>query len=154
MARLYSDGRFERTLADQFEHGATLRFHLAPPLFAKRDPVTGVLRKKAYGPWMMTVFRFLARWKRLRGTRWDIFGYTDERRMERRLIGEYETTAVELLSSLNRDNHRLACEIASLPETMRGFGHVKARSVDAAKARQAALLQAFRAPSPTADAAE
>ena len=104
IARLYSDGRFERMLADQFDDGGSLRFHLAPPLFSKRDPVTGNLCKTVYGPWVMTVFRLLARWKRLRGTRWDIFGYTDERRMERRLIDEYEVTVADLLPILNSDN--------------------------------------------------
>ena len=153
VARLYSDGRFERMLADKFEDGGSLRFHLAPPLFAKCDPVTGILRKKAYGPWVMTVFRLLARWKRLRGTRWDVFGYTDERRMERRLIGEYEVTVADLLSILNSDNYRLACEIASLPQTMRGFGHIKAANVRTAKKREAELLETFRAPA-TAHAAE
>jgi indolepyruvate ferredoxin oxidoreductase len=154
VARLYSDGRFERLLAEQFEDGGSLQFHLAPPLFARRDPVTGVLRKKAYGPWVMTVFRHLARWKRLRGAPWDPFGYTAERRMERRLIGDYEATVEELLSGLSRDNHRLAREIGSLPETMRGFGHIKAGNIQAAKSREAQLLEAFRSPSPTASAAE
>ncbi len=154
VARLYADGRFERALGDEFEGDVTLRFHLAPPLFAKRDPVTGVLRKKSYGHWVMTVFRVLARLKRLRGTRWDPFGYTGERRMERRLIGEYELTVAELLSGLNRDNHSLAREIASLPETMRGFGHVKDANVETAKTREGELLDTFRTPSPAAHAAE
>ncbi len=154
VARLYTDGRFERMLDDAFEPGGTLRFHLAPPLIARKDPVTGVLRKRAYGPWVMTAFRLLARLKRLRGTRLDIFGHTAERRMERRLIGDYEKTVDDLLSALTRDNHRLAVEIASLPETIRGFGHVKARNVAEARTREAALLETFRAPTPAATAAE
>jgi indolepyruvate ferredoxin oxidoreductase len=74
--------------------------------------------------------------------------------MERRLIGDYEQTVDDLLSALTRDNHRLALEIASLPESIRGFGHVKARNVAEAKTREAALLETFRAPTPAATAAE
>ncbi len=89
VARLYTDGTFLRRLHRQFEGDFTLEFHLAPPLFAKRDPVTGELQKRGYGPWMLSAFRVLAGLKRLRGTRLDIFGRTAERRMERQLIADY-----------------------------------------------------------------
>jgi indolepyruvate ferredoxin oxidoreductase len=154
VGRLYSDGEFLRKLGAQFEGDYKLTFHLAPPLFAKRDPVTGQLKKREYGAWMMPMFRFLASLKRLRGTRLDLFGYTAERRMERRLIGEYEATVETLLTSLDQNNHALAVQIAALPETMRGFGHVKEKNVTAAKEREASLLAAYRTPALQSTAAE
>ncbi|HYM31329.1 MAG TPA: indolepyruvate ferredoxin oxidoreductase family protein [Candidatus Cybelea sp.] len=155
VARLYTDGEFRRKLAAQFDGDFTLEFHLAPPLFAYRDPVTGELQKRAYGPWVFRAFGVLAKLKRLRGGKFDPFGYTAERRMERRLIDEYRAVVGELLGSLNSQNHSLALQIASLPEHIRGFGHVKERSIEKAKAREANLLAVFRAPSaPAASAAE
>jgi indolepyruvate ferredoxin oxidoreductase len=96
----------------------------------------------------------LASLKRLRGTRLDIFGYSEERRMERRLIGDYETTIEALLASLDQNNHGLAVEIAAVPETMRGFGHIKEKNVKAAKEREASLLAAYRNPATQSVAAE
>jgi indolepyruvate ferredoxin oxidoreductase len=154
VARLYTDGAFRRNLAQQFEGDYRLQFHLAPPLLAERDPRTGELQKRAYGPWMLRAFAILARFRRLRGTALDIFGRTAERRMERRLIAEYETIIRELAASLGPDNHALAVEIARLPQQMRGFGHIKERNVKKAKEREAALLAAFRSPAPAVTAAE
>ena len=154
VARLHSDGSFMKQVHERFEGDFKLTFHLAPPLIASRDADSGELQKRVYGSWMMGVFKVLARLKGLRGTAFDIFGYTAERRMERRLIGEYETTVEELLGGLGTDTHGLAVEIAALPETMRGFGHVKERNVAAAKAREAELLEAFHNPAPRATAAE
>ena len=154
VARLHSDGSFMKQVRERFEGDFKLTFHLAPPLVASRDAESGELQKRAYGSWMMGVFKVLARLKGLRGTPFDVFGYAAERRMERRLIGEYETTVEELLGGLGPDTHGLAVEIAALPEIMRGFGHVKERNVVAAKAREAELLGAFRDPAPRATAAE
>jgi indolepyruvate ferredoxin oxidoreductase len=154
VARLYTDGSFRAALQRQFEGDFHLEFHLAPPLFAGRDPETGHLLKRGYGPWMLSAFRLLARLKRLRGTRFDLFGRSAERRMERRLIAEYDRVIRELVAALTPENHALAVEIAQLPEQIRGFGHIKERAVAAAKAREAALLAAFRSPSHTATAAE
>ena len=106
VARLYSDGEFLKKLGAQFEGDYKLTFHLAPPLFADRDPATGQLKKREYGAWMMPMFRLLASLKRLRGTRLDIFGYTEERRMERRLIGEYEATVETLLADARPEQPR------------------------------------------------
>ncbi len=149
VARLWSDGAFLRQLKNEVG-GESLRleFHLAPPLFARRDPATGVPRKISFGPWMMTGFRWLAKLKGLRGTAFDPFGYSHERRTERRLIGEYETLIDEILAGLNPDNHAVAVGLAAIPEKIRGFGHVKARSLAAAKADEAALLERFRAAAP------
>jgi indolepyruvate ferredoxin oxidoreductase len=146
VARLYSDGEFLKKLGQQFEGDYKLTFHLAPPLIADRDPTSGQLQKREFGAWMMTAFRLLARMKRLRGTRLDIFGYTEERRMERRLIAEYEATVEQLLDGLEPNNHALAVEIASVPESMRGFGHIKEKNVRLAKEREASLLASFRQP--------
>jgi indolepyruvate ferredoxin oxidoreductase len=154
VARLYTDGEFLKKLASQFEGNYTLSFHLAPPLFADRDADSGQLKKREYGPWMLSAFRVLAGLKRLRGTAFDIFGYTEERKMERRLIAEYEATVDSLLATLDQNNHGLAVQIASVPETMRGFGHVKEKNVVAAKAREASLLAAYRTPASEKVAAE
>jgi indolepyruvate ferredoxin oxidoreductase len=94
---------------------------------------------------MMLPFRVLAKLRFLRGTALDVFGRTEERRMERALIAEYEKAVETLLAGLARENHALAVEIASLPETIRGFGHIKAKSVEAARARQAELLARYGA---------
>ncbi|HXP32321.1 MAG TPA: indolepyruvate ferredoxin oxidoreductase family protein [Stellaceae bacterium] len=154
VARLYTDGKFRAALQRQFEGDFRLEFHLAPPLLAVRDPETGHLLKRGYGSWMLPVFRILARLKRLRGTRFDLFGRSAERRMERRLIAEYDTMIRELVAALTPENHALAVAIAQLPEQIRGFGHIKERAIAAAKAREAALLAAFRSPSHAATAAE
>lgn len=154
VARLYSDGRFHAALKDQFE-GDTFKitFHMAPPLLAKRDD-NGHLKKTVLGPWMMGAFRVLARLKRLRGSALDVFGYTFERKLQRRLILEFEQIVAELCKGLNHDNHAIATEIAQLPQMMRGFGHVLERNVREQKAREAHLLNAFRSPVPCATAAE
>ncbi len=146
VARLYAESDFGARVAAQFEGDYTLRFHLAPPLLAKTDPVTGVARKRTYGPWMMGAFRVLAKLRRIRGTALDLFGRTAERRMERALIGEYEMLIDELVAALASHNHALAIELAQLPELIRGYGHVKQRNVEAVKAKEALLLAAFRAP--------
>ncbi|MGH6933647.1 MAG: DUF6537 domain-containing protein, partial [Dongiaceae bacterium] len=116
VARLYTDGRFLDQLNAQFEGDFFLEFNLAPPLLAARDPQTGHLKKRTFGPWILTAFRLLARLRRLRGTKLDIFGRTEERRLERRLIVDYENILAALLAGLTHDNHGLAVEIANIPE--------------------------------------
>jgi indolepyruvate ferredoxin oxidoreductase len=154
VARLYTNGDFEAQLRAQFEGRPQLKIHLAPPLLAARDPATGELQKRAYGPWMLTAMRWLASLKRLRGTAFDPFGYSADRRTERALIGAYEQVVEELLGGLSPDNHELAVEIARIPEQIRGYGHVKVRHLRVAKAREAELLAAFRAPATRLTAAE
>jgi indolepyruvate ferredoxin oxidoreductase len=154
VARLYSDGSFHRRLAAQFEGDYKLQFHLAPPLLAERDARTGHLRKQTFGSWMLPAFAVLARLKFLRGTPFDIFGRSDERRTERRLVGEYEAVIEELLAGLDRGNHALAVAIARLPEGIRGFGHVKAANLASVKAEEARQLALFRLPRLGAAAAE
>jgi len=139
VARLHSDRAFLDRVRAQFEGSYKLRFHLAPPMLADKDPNTGVPRKKTYGPWMLHVFRLLAGLKGLRGTKLDIFGYTAERRLERQLIADYEATVGRLIDRLDHANHGLAVEIAGLPEHIRGYGHIKEASVARARAREAEL---------------
>ncbi|MBO0758893.1 MAG: 2-oxoacid:acceptor oxidoreductase family protein, partial [Bradyrhizobiaceae bacterium] len=143
VARLYTDGAFHAKLRQQFEGELRLQFHLAPPILAARDG-TGASRKRAFGSWMFYAFKLLARLRRLRGTAFDIFGYTRERRMERQLIIDYEAIMRELATALSPDNHALAIEIASLPEQIRGFGHIKQRNLERVKAREAELLAMLR----------
>jgi indolepyruvate ferredoxin oxidoreductase len=145
VARLYTDGAFKEKIAGMFEGDITLKFHLAPPLFAKHDK-QGHLIKQEFGPWMMKAFGVLAKLKGLRGGPLDVFGYTAERRMERALIGEYRRTVGALLPKLDVDNLAQAVAIASIPEDIRGYGHVKERHLRAAKAKEAALIAAFDAP--------
>lgn len=136
-----------------FEGNYRLKFHLAPPIFNKPDPHTGEAKKSEFGPWMRVAFRVLAKLKFLRGTALDVFGHSEERRTERQLIAEYEATVAELLERLGRENHALAVEIASVPERIRGYGHVKRRHLDEAKRKEADLLARFRQSSTTARAA-
>ena len=137
VARLYADGAFPRQVANEFD-GDHLRFefHLAPPLLARRDPATGAPRKISFGPWMMPVFRLLARLKVLRGTAFDPFGYSAERRTERKLIADYEATLAEMMEKLTPDNHHLAVGLAAIPEKIRGFGHVKMRHLAGRQGRR------------------
>ena len=149
VARLYTDGNFLKQVASTFD-GKDLRFefHLAPPLLTKPDPVTGVPRKMSFGPWMMSAFGVLAKLKFLRGTALDPFGYSHERKIERKLIADYGTLLEELMAKLTPVNHPLAVALAAIPEKIRGYGHVKARHLDAAKADEAALLEQFRSGKP------
>ena len=144
VARLYGDPAYWRALEDTFGAGVRTRLHLAPPLLARRDPLTGEVRKRAFGPWIWPLLRLLACMKGLRGGPFDIFGRTAERRTERRLIVDYEATVDELVAGLTAENRALAAEIAALPEDIRGFGHVKRRRIERAKSREAELLARFR----------
>jgi indolepyruvate ferredoxin oxidoreductase len=140
VARLYTDGSFARKLAQQFTGDFKLKFHLAPPIRGRVDGFTGKPVKSEYGPWMMTAFRMLARMKRLRGTSFDIFGRTAERRMERQLIADYRALVERLVVTPERARSGVALELAALPDMIRGFGHVKDANLAAAKSREAELL--------------
>ncbi|NGM37862.1 indolepyruvate ferredoxin oxidoreductase family protein [Methylobacterium sp. DB0501] len=145
VARLYTDGSFKAQVERTFE-GEALRyeFHLAPPLLARRDPATGRPRKMTFGPWVMKAFGVLARMKRLRGTALDPFGYTRERREERRLVQDFEVLLAEIARDLTPANHATAVGLAGLPQRIRGYGPVKAKNLEAVTAEEAALLARFR----------
>jgi indolepyruvate ferredoxin oxidoreductase len=156
VARLFADPSFLRQVRNEVD-GDNLRFtfHLAPPLLARRNKVTGEPRKMSFGPWMLTVYKLLAKLKSLRGTALDPFGYTAERKIERQSVRDYETLLDELIARLSPENHYLAVGLAAIPEKIRGFGHVKLRHLAAAKADEATLLEQFRAGSaPLLKAAE
>ena len=145
VARLYASGDFARRVAGMFEGDYKLHFYLAPPLIAKPDPRTGEPKKMRFGPWVMGLFKILARMKGLRGGALDLFGRSEERRTERALIGEYEKTVETLLAGLSTQNHGLAVQIASVPEDIRGYGHIKQESIDSARAKIDQLLARYRA---------
>jgi indolepyruvate ferredoxin oxidoreductase len=154
VARLYGDPAFHQALGEQFEGDTRLEVHLAPPLLPGSDPDGGAPRKRAFGPWIFTAFRWLAKFKGLRGTPFDPFGHTADRKRERELIVEYEALIEELLAGLGHDNHALAVELAAIPEQIRGYGHIKTAHLDDAKAREAQLLAAWRNPETAQTAAE
>ena len=142
VARLYTDGEFEQKLKAAFAGEFTVKFNLAPPLLAKRD-AQGRLVKAQYGAWIGRAFKLLARLKFLRGTAFDPFARTEERRMERQLVEDYRTSIDTVLANLTHDTLKQAVEIASLPEQIRGFGHVKLDNVRKVRARWQALELAF-----------
>jgi indolepyruvate ferredoxin oxidoreductase len=146
VARLYTDTSFIERVKSQFA-GDNLRFefHLAPPLLAKPDPRTGEPKKKSYGPWMLKAFAVLANFKVLRGTPLDPFGYSQDRRTERKLIADYEVLLKTIMAELTAYNHQTAVALASIPEKIRGYGPVKQRHLVAAKAEEASLREQFRA---------
>jgi len=144
VARLHRDPAFLKRIADQFEGDYTLNYHLAPPLTAKKN-AKGELQKSKFGPAMLTGFRWLAKLKGLRGTAFDVFGRSEERRTERALIDEYEAAIDELLRTLTPANLDLAAEIARIPEEIRGYGHVKERHLATARPKWAALMAEWRA---------
>jgi len=143
VARLHSDPAFMDRIRAQFDGNVTLRFNLAPPLFAKRDPANGHLQKREYGPWVMGAFRMLAALKRLRGTALDPFGRTAERRMERQLIDDYVNMLRKISGELMAANYDIATQVAGLPEIVSGFGHVKERNVGLMAKRRDELLVEF-----------
>ena len=156
VARLYSDGAFVKQVNSELG-GEHLRFHvhLAPPLLARRDKATGEPKKMTFGPWIFPLFALLAKFKVLRGTAFDPFGYSTERKTERALVRDYEALLDEVLAKLDAGNHHIAVGLAAIPEKIRGFGHVKMRHLKAAKADEAVLLDQFRAgPAPLLKAAE
>jgi len=142
VARLYTDGRFVEQLQSQFEGNFSLKFNLAPPLFAKKD-AKGHLVKAEFGSWMWSAFKLLAKMKGLRGGALDIFGYTEERKMERALIAEYRELVTLLLSKVDANNYDTAVALAQLPEKIRGFGHVKEKAVAEFRAEKERLLAIF-----------
>ena len=146
VARLYTDGPFAAQIKNTFEGDVKLKFNLAPPLFAKRDPETGHLKKAEFGPWIFTAFGIMAKFRFLRGTPLDIFGYTAERKMERNLIKEYKSTLRDLLPQLTADNYEAAVSIAAIPEQIRGYGHVKETHVKRAAEEKQNLLAQFANP--------
>jgi indolepyruvate ferredoxin oxidoreductase len=141
VARLHADTAFRAKIEGMFEGDYRVVYHLAPPLLTKKE------QKMRFGPWMFGVFKILARLRGLRGTAFDPFGYTDERRTERALIRQYEETVERLLARLTPQNHALAVQIAAIPDEIRGYGHIKARTLGPAQKKREELLARYEAES-------
>ena len=146
VARLFTNGDFEKRIAETFDGDFKLAYHLAPPVFAGKKLPNGRPRKRQFGAWMMTAFKVLAKMKGLRGTMFDPFGYSSERKMERTLIDDYEKLITNLAGKLNSENHRFAVALACIPNEIRGFGPVKAKAIDKAETLKAELLNQFHKP--------
>jgi indolepyruvate ferredoxin oxidoreductase len=148
VARLYTDGRFEKQIRDQFDGDFKISFNLAPPLLGGGKDALGRPRKRAFGAWMLPLFRLLAKMRGLRGTAFDIFGYSDDRRLERDLIAGYEKDVATVLGLLSPVTLDTAIELLSLPDRIRGYGPVKEKAVQDAKARYAQLAADLANPPP------
>ncbi len=153
VARLHTDPAFLAKLDAQFKAGYKAQYHLAPPLISKRDPITGELQKRAFGPWIFTAFKLLAKMKFLRGSKLDIFGKTEERRHEQQMIEDYIQLLDEVAQKLTSANYAAAVLLMSVPDEIRGYGHVKEKSIAAAKVLQVQHLQVFRQSQPVVLAA-
>jgi indolepyruvate ferredoxin oxidoreductase len=140
VARLLTDDSFLHDLRARFGDGSRLTFHLAPPLLARMNPETGEPRKMTFGPWILTAMRGLSRLKGLRGTAFDPFGRTAERKAERMLVEDYRALVESLAPSLAPETLATALELAALPDQVRGYGHLKARAIADYHARKAELL--------------
>ena len=144
VARLHTDTAFLAKVNAMFEGDYKLNYNLAPPLISKKNE-KGELQKQQFGPWMLTSFKLLAKLKGLRGTAFDVFGKTAERRMERALIGEYTASIDKLLETLSTSNHSIAVDVARIPELIKGYGHVKERNVKTARLQWAGLVKDYEA---------
>ncbi|TWE09669.1 indolepyruvate ferredoxin oxidoreductase [Pseudomonas sp. AG1028] len=145
VARLYSDAAFSEALHAQFQGDFRLQFYLAPSWLSRPDPVTGEPRKRSFGPWVLGAFRVLAKLRVLRGTWLDPFGHSEERKLEHALIGDYERSIDQLLEALDAGNYDTALAIAELPEQIRGYGHVKEKAVERARAQERQLQERLKA---------
>jgi indolepyruvate ferredoxin oxidoreductase len=143
VARLYTDGSFERQLREQFEGDLKLEFHMAPPFIARPGKHGEPPRKVRLGAWMLAAMRLLAKGRRLRGTALDLFGRTEERRLERELIERFAARITELAPQIDTKRLPLAVQVAQVPLTMRGYGHIKLANVALARTREAELLHRF-----------
>jgi indolepyruvate ferredoxin oxidoreductase len=148
VARLFTDGKFEQQLRDQFEGDFKFNFNLAPPILGGAKDALGRPKKRAFGPWMMPVFRTLAKLRFLRGTALDIFGHSPDRKMERDLITGYEKDVATVLKLLSPVNVEIAVELLSLPDRIRGYGPVKEKSVKEAEVRHQQLVADLANPPP------
>jgi indolepyruvate ferredoxin oxidoreductase len=148
VARLYTDGRFEQQLRDQFEGEFKFNFNLAPPVLGGEKDALGRPKKRAFGPWMLSAFRVLAKLRFLRGTPLDIFGRSADRKLERELIADYEKDVATVLDFLSPVTVDTAVELLSLPDRIRGYGPVKEKAAMEAKARHEQLVADLASPPP------
>jgi indolepyruvate ferredoxin oxidoreductase len=140
VARLYSNGAFIKELKAQFSGNYKIKFHMAPPILSGTDLATGRPKKRTVGPWMLSALSLLARFKTLRGTAFDIFGYHHDRREERALIKSFEADVEFVVQKLTTDNYELCVELLSLPLAIKGYGPVKVANIEKAKASHNTLM--------------
>lgn len=144
VARLYTEGTFKQKIQTTFSGDYRLTFHMAPPLLARKKDHLGRPQKITLGPWMLPLFKWLAKGKAIRGKRFDPFGWSLERKIERQLVADYKQTLSEMLPGLNQQNHAIAITIASMPDQIRGYGPVKDKSIAEAQRRNTELVAEFR----------
>lgn len=148
VARQFTQSDFLKRLDEQFEGEYSVNFHMAPPLFAQKDKETGQLKKRQYGQWMIKAMRVLARMRFLRGSVLDIFKHSEDRKLDRQWIRDYESLIEHVLTNLKTSNFESAIELAELPEHIRGFGHVREKYAMHAKNRKKQLLDKFNGKHP------
>lgn len=146
VARLYTNGDFLKKIGGVFEGDFKIKFHMAPPIISKVDPETGELKKRTFSSWMFPAFRLLAKFKGLRGTRFDVFGYSEERRLERELIGQFMSDLDTIITGLRDDNLNIATELSDSVMKIRGFGHVKLKSINQYREHRERLLKRINSP--------
>ncbi len=153
VARLHTEAGFQQKIDRMMDGDYTVKYHLAPPLFAKKDN-DGHLKKAEYGPWVAKAFSKLAKFKFLRGTAFDIFGYTQERKDERKLITHFQGTISYVVEHLTPANIGIALELFELPMKVRGYGHVKEKAIAHYYAEHDHLMSLFKNPTEQPKAAE
>ncbi len=146
VARLLTDPGFKAKLTDAFEGDFKVVYNLAPPMLTKPDVTTGKLQKREFGPWLEPVLKVLAGLKGIRGTTFDVFGYSRDRKLDRALIREYEGLVAQVIDGLTAENLATAVKIAAIAEDIRGYGPVRETYVAKARARVAELLRSFHQP--------
>ncbi|TIL79272.1 MAG: indolepyruvate ferredoxin oxidoreductase family protein, partial [Mesorhizobium sp.] len=140
VARLYTDGSFAAELSKQFQSYEKLEFHLAPPILGRRGN-DGKPKKSSFGPWMLKGLRLLSALKGLRGTAFDLFSLTAERRRERQLLAQYEADLELIASALSPGGIEAAAALASVPALIRGYGHVRQASTEKAAGERSRLVE-------------
>jgi indolepyruvate ferredoxin oxidoreductase len=153
VARLYTNGDFMKNLKAQFGGNFKLNFHMAPPIMETPDPATGRPKKRTFGPWMLGALGMLAKFKFLRGTPMDVFGYHPDRKQERALIVSYESDIKTVLANVGQENYDTCVEILNLPDMIRGFGPVKEGNIQSARIRHTELMAKLAGGQPVKKAA-
>lgn len=146
VARLYTDGTWEKQIKENFSGDYKIKFHMAPPLISKRDPITGQLKKREFGGWMLSALKIVSKFKGLRNTPLNPFGYSAERKEDKELLSQYESVLKQIISDLNEENKEIALEMAKVPEFIRGYGHVRTQNIEVAQGRWTTLDEQFKNP--------
>ena len=143
VSRLYTNKDFINKIYDTFEGKFKINFHLSPPIFYKKNKITGHPLKMNFGSWLMFLFKLISVFKFLRGSFFDPFGYSLERKKERKLINDYKNCIMEIIKKLNNKNYNIAVDIASTPDQIRGFGYIKEKNIRVAENCRNKLITAF-----------